>query len=140
MLAHHARLILTDVYATWERGDLDTTLSYCTSHIAYAVHASRDAPSFIGSGVGRDALAFQLERFARQFAVEEFRLQLLRTEGILLVSTVAFRYRHRATRLDVDGQMRHKWLFIGDEIAGFELFHDARRMRAFYDLAQAGVA
>ena len=49
-------------------------------------------------------------------------------------------YRHRATRLDVDGQMRHKWLFIGDEIAGFELFHDARRMRAFYDLAQAGVA
>jgi hypothetical protein len=120
MLAHHARLILADVYATWERGDLDTTLSYCTSH--------------------RDALAFQLERFARQFAVEEFRLQLLRTEGILLVSTVAFRYRHRATRLDVDGQMRHKWLFIGDEIAGFELFHDARRMRAFYDLAQAGVA
>ena len=104
MLARHARLILADVYATRERGDLDTTLSYCTSHIAYAVHASRDAPSFIGSGVGRDALAFQLERFARQFAVEEFRLQLLRTEGILLVSTVAFRYRprtvHRVTALE----------------------------------------
>jgi ketosteroid isomerase-like protein len=140
MLARHASLILGDVYACWERGALDATLSYCMPDMAFAVHASQDAPSFVGSGVGRDAFGQRLEEFARQFAVEAFRLHLLRTEGIMLVSTVAFRYRHRATRLDVDGHMRHKWLFVGDEIAGFELFHDARRMRAFYDLAQTTLA
>jgi hypothetical protein len=37
--------------------------------------------------------------------------------------------------MEVDGIMRHIWLFIGDEIAHFELFHDSRRMRAFYEMA-----
>ena len=32
----------------------------------------------------------------------------------------------------LDGTMRHLWRFVGDEIAHFELFHDAPRMRAFY--------
>ena len=33
--------------------------------------------------------------------------------------------------------MRHKWRFVGDEIAHFELFHDSPRMHAFYNLAAA---
>lgn len=133
MLASHARLILRDVYASWEQGDLDTTLSYFMPDMVYAVHASPDAPSLVGAGIGRDDFASQLERFMRQFEVEEFKLHLVRAEGISLSSTASYRYRHRATGLDVDGHMRHKWLFAGDAIAAFELFHDARRMRAFYD-------
>src|ERR1700752_3894718 len=37
MLARHARLILTDAYASWERGDVDTTLSYFMPDMVYAV-------------------------------------------------------------------------------------------------------
>jgi ketosteroid isomerase-like protein len=135
MLASHARLILHDVYASWQGGDLDTVLSYFTPDLAFIVHSSPDAPSFVGSGVGREAFGSRLERFQRLFKVESFQLKLLRAEGISLLSTVGFHYRHRASGLDVDGHMRHKWLFVGDEIGAFEVFHDARRMRAFYDLA-----
>jgi hypothetical protein len=39
--------------------------------------------------------------------------------------------------MEVDGAMRHKWRFVGDEIAHFELFHDSERMRAFYKMAAA---
>lgn len=134
MLARHARLILRDVYASWQGGDLETTLSYFRPDMAYAVHSSPDAPSFVGAGIGRDAFACRLEQYVRRFAVEEFGLQLVRAEGASLLTTAAYRYRHRATGLEIDGHMRHKWLFVGDEIAAFELFHDARRMRAFYDL------
>ena len=54
-----------------------------------------------------------------------------------MLSRVAFRYRHRASGLEVDGTMRHKWRFVGDKIAHFELFHDSPRMHAFYNLAAA---
>jgi ketosteroid isomerase-like protein len=135
MLASHARLILGDVYASWERGDLQATLSYFRNDMVYAVHSSPDAPSFVGAGFGRDGFARQLECFVRQFEVEAFRLQFLRLEGVSLLSVATYRYSHRASGLDVDGRMRHRWRFVGDEIAAFELFHDTPRMRAFYDLA-----
>ena len=47
-------------------------------------------------------------------------------------SRAQYRYRHRTGGMEVDGTMRHLWRFVGDEIAHFELFHDAPRMRAFY--------
>ena len=39
------------------------------------------------------------------------------------------------TGMEIDGTMRHRWRFVGDEVAHFELFYDSPRMRAFYDLA-----
>ena len=134
MQASDARLILNDVYASWEGGDLLTTLSYFTESLVFAVHSSPSAPSLVGSGFGRDHFADQLELFLRQFKVEDFRLLQMRVDGLGFCSSVAYRYRHRASGLDVEGRMRHTWRFAGDEIAHFELFHDSPRMHAFYNL------
>ena len=75
MLAHHARLILGDAYASWEEGDVPRTLSYFSKDVVFAVHSSSDAPSLIGDGLGRDEFGGRLEMFLRQFDVENFALQ-----------------------------------------------------------------
>jgi ketosteroid isomerase-like protein len=137
MLASHARLILGDAYASWEEGDVLRTLSYFTDDVVFAVHSSSDAASLVGAGLGRDEFGRRLEMFLRQFEVEEFALQRVTTKGVWVRSSVAFRYRHRISGMAVDGTMRHKWLFLGDEIAHFELFYDSPLMRAFYKLAAA---
>jgi predicted RNA binding protein YcfA (HicA-like mRNA interferase family)/ketosteroid isomerase-like protein len=130
MQASHARLVLNDVYASWERGDLLTTLSYFAKNVVFAVHSSPDAASLIGHGIGRDDFGSRLELFLRKFQVEAFKLQHpVTVNGIWLQSRVAFKYRHRASGWDVDGTMRHKWRFVGDEIAHFELFLDRVPLR-----------
>ena len=137
MLVHHARLILGDAYASWEGGDILGALSYVTADLEFAVHASSDAGSLVGTGSGRDEFGRRLESFLRQFEVKAFALQQVSVKGLWVQSRASFRYRHRASGMEVDGAMRHKWRFVGDEIAHFELFHDSERMRAFYKMAAA---
>ncbi len=137
MLERHARLILGDVYASWEQGDLPSTVSYFTEDVGFAVHSAPDAASLIGAGRGRDDFGDRLETFVRKFQVEEFKLLHVAQKGFWLQSKAHFRYRHRDSGLEVDGLMRHRWLFVGDQIAHFELFHDSPRMRAFYKMAAA---
>jgi ketosteroid isomerase-like protein len=135
MQASHARLILEDVYASWEGGDLLTTLSYFAVSLMFVVHSSPNAPSLVGLGFSRDRFGEKLELFLSQFKVEDFKLLGLRADGDGFCSSVAYRYIHRASGLDVEGRMRHTWQFAGDEIAHFELFTDSPRMRAFYEMA-----
>ena len=61
MLERHARLILDDVYASWEQGDLPSTLSYSTEDVEFAVHSAPDAASLIGAGHGRSDFGDRLE-------------------------------------------------------------------------------
>lgn len=135
--AGHARLILRDAYASWERGDLLTTLSYFAGCLVFVVHATPSAPSLVGSGFGRDRFGQELELFLEQYKVEHFTLLGVRADSDGFCSSAAYRYRHRGSGLDVEGRMRHKWRFVGDEIASFELFTDSQRLRAFYNLASA---
>jgi hypothetical protein len=137
MLERHAHLILNDVYASWEQGDLLSTLSYFAESVGFAVHSTPASASLIGTGQGRDDFGGRLEMFVCKFHVEEFKLLQIAKKGFWLQSRAHFRYRHRASGMEVDGAMRHKWLFVGDEIAHFELFHDSPRMRAFYKMAAA---
>jgi len=132
-----AHLILKDVYASWEDGDLLTTLSYFAIGAGFAVHGTPNGASLIGTGVGRDNFGDRLERFLSLFEVRDFKLKHVTARGLWLQSRAHFRYRHRASGMEVDGAMRHKWRFVGDEIAHFELFHDSPRMRAFYKMAAA---
>jgi len=113
-------------------------LSYFTIGAGFAVHGTPNGASLIGTGVGRDEFGDRLERFLGQFEVRDFKLRHVTARGVWLQSRANFRYRHRATGMEVDGVMRHKWLFVGDEIAHFELFHDSPRMRAFYAMAALG--
>jgi ketosteroid isomerase-like protein len=127
-----AGFILGDVYASWEEGDLLSTLSYFARGVTFAVHSTPDGASLIGAGFGRDYFGDRLEMFLRRFEVQEFKLLQVTARDVWVQSRALFRYRHRATGMEVDGSMRHVWRFDGDEIAYFELFHDSPRMRAFY--------
>src|SRR3954452_3586225 len=99
MLEHHARLILGDVYASWEQGDLPSTVSYFTEGVEFAVHSAPDAASLIGAGRGRDDFGDRLETFVRKFQVEEFKLLHVAQKGFWLQSKAHFRYRHRDSGL-----------------------------------------
>jgi ketosteroid isomerase-like protein len=133
----HARLILNDVYASWEGGDLLTTLSFFAVSVVFAAHSSPKAASLIGVGMGRDEFGHRLEMLLRKYQVEQFKLQQVTSNGIWVNSRVAFRYRHRASGLPFDNTMRHRWLFVGDEIAEFDLYYDAPLMHAFHEMAEA---
>jgi hypothetical protein len=129
--------MLNDVYASWEGGDLPTTLSFFAVSLVFAVHSAPSTKSLIGVGMGRDNFGFRAEEFLRKYEVEEFRLQQATPRGIWVNSRVAFRYRHRANGWYVDSTMRHKWRFVGDEIAQLDLYYDAPLMHAFYEMADA---
>jgi ketosteroid isomerase-like protein len=135
MLERHARLILKDLYASWEGGDLTSTLSYFTRDVVFAVHATPDGASLIGDGCGRDQFGDRLDMFLQRLEVQEFKLQQVMAKGICLQSRAHFLYRNRSNGMDIDGSMRHVWRFVGDEIAHFELFHDSPKMRAFYAMS-----
>lgn len=135
MLEHHAGLILSDLYSSWERGDLFGTLSYFAPSAVFAVHAMPESASLIGAGTGLDDLGDRLEKFLHRVEVREFKLLQVVSKGLWTQSRAYFRYRHRNGSMEVDGTMRHLWKFIGDEIAHFELFHDSQCMRAFYAMA-----
>jgi hypothetical protein len=135
MLEHHARLILRDVYSSWEEGDLFSTLSYFAPSAVFAVHATPQGASLIGAGTGRDDLGNRLEKFLTGFEVREFKLLHVVSKSFGTQSRAYFRYRHRNGSMEVDGTMRHLWKFTGDTIAHFELFHDWPCMRAFYAMA-----
>lgn len=135
MLERDARLILHDLYVSWEKGDLLSTLSYFATSVLFAVHSTPNGASLIGAGFGRDDFGDRLDMFLRRFKVEDFTLHQVTAKGLWVQSRAHFRYRHRAGGMEVDGTMRHVWRFVGDEIAHFELFHDSPRMRAFYAMA-----
>src|SRR5262245_9475277 len=135
MLERHARLILSDLYAAWEGGDLFGTLSYFAPSTVFAVHATPEGASLIGAGTGLDVLANRLDMFLDRVEVREFKLLQVVSKGFCTQSRAYFRYRHRNGSMEVDGTMRHLWKFFGDQIAHFELFHDAQCMRAFYAMA-----
>jgi ketosteroid isomerase-like protein len=132
MLEHDAQLILRDVYASWEDGDIPTTLSYFADSVIFAVHSTPEGESLVGAGLGRDNFGGRLDLFQRAYEVVDFKLLHVTTRGLWVQSRALYRYRHRTGGMEVDGTMRHLWRFVGDEIAHFELFHDAPRMRAFY--------
>jgi ketosteroid isomerase-like protein len=132
MLERDARLILRDVYASWEDGDIPTTLSYFAANMIFAVHSTPEGRSLVGAGCGRDDFGDRLDMFQRAYEVVDFKLLQATTRGLWVQSRAHYRYLHRVRGMEVDGTMRHLWRFVGDEIAHFELFHDAPRMRAFY--------
>ena len=135
MNAGNACLILGDLYKSWERGDLRGTLSYFVANVVFAVHSADNGTSLVGKGIGRSLLSDRLEECLGHFEVRKFKLGPVSVKGVWVQSRAAFLYRDRTTGMEIDGTMRHRWRFVGDEVAHFELFYDSPRMRAFYDLA-----
>jgi hypothetical protein len=135
MSASHARLIVASACALWAEGKLTKLLRLFANDSVFAVHSQPHAPSLVGEGVGKALLAQRLEAVLDQVEVQEFDPVGLTSDGIWHYSRVRFRYRHHVSRLVIAGTMRQKFGFVGERIAQYDLFHDAHRMRAFYNLA-----
>jgi hypothetical protein len=110
-------------------------MSLVVDDMVFAVPSCPQAASFLGEGVGRDELERRLEKLLDQIEVLAFEPLSWTGDGLWLVNRVAYRYRHRSSRLVIAGSMRQRFAFVGDKIAHYQLLHDTRRMRAFYDVA-----
>jgi ketosteroid isomerase-like protein len=135
MSASDARRVLGRACALWADGDLPGLLSHFVDDVVFTVHARPHGASLVGEGMSRALFAHRLESLLDHFAVLDFQLQSMTTDGLWHYTRVGYSYRHHASGLVLDGTMRHKWGFVDDKIAHFELYHDAARMRAFLDMA-----
>jgi ketosteroid isomerase-like protein len=126
----------------WAAGDLPELLSHFRDDLVFWVHADPPEVSLVGKGMSKALFAERLQGLLDQFAVQEFKLRSIWHDGLWHHTSVAYRYRHHLSGHEIDDTMHHKWGFVGDKIAHFELFYDAAKMRAFLGMAAvaAGVA
>jgi ketosteroid isomerase-like protein len=131
-------MVVEAAYAAWAARDLPATLSVFAPDVVFAIHLPDDVVPFAGEVRGRDQLAPRFQAILDDFDFIEYVPLQITAEGGSFHSRVRFHYRHKATGLEYDGRMRHVWLVEGDKIVRFEEFHDAERVRTFFQLlAQA---
>lgn len=137
MHACNARLVIGSACALWGASAVDGLVPHFTDDVVFVVHARPNAPSMLGEGLGKVLLEQRLQSVLDEVEVESFKMQghSFATDGFWYFSRVRYRYRHRVSRLIIEGTMRQKWGLVGAKIAHLEIFHDSDRMRAFYDVA-----
>ncbi len=129
------RRIVEDACTAWEVGNSTAALADFSEDVVFSVHAPESAASVIGCGQGRAELERRLGGYLQNIQVRYYEVLriMVRRDGTLR-SSVRFIYRHRREPLEIEGTMSHVWRFKGGKVARFEVFYDALRMRAFYDL------
>ena len=128
-------LIIEAACAAWEAGNPRAVVADFADDVKFQVHAPRDA-SFVGAGSGRAELERRLAHYLSGIDVMYYEplLPVTQLSDDILRCRTRFVYRHRTNSMEIDGTMRLLWRFSGDEIVRLEVFYDALRMRAFYDL------
>ena len=128
------RLIIEATYASWAAQDL-TTVGACLHHDAvYLLHLPPGAWPISGAVRGKATILQSLADILRDFEVVEYRpLKIANVDG-LWTSRARIHYGHRATGLSYEATIRNAWRFEGDRIRSFEVFHDAARLRAFFEM------
>lgn len=134
MRVHQAHLILGEACRRWEEGNVQHLLALFLEDVAFVVHSRGWAQSMVREGVGRALLGERLQMLLDQVEVQSFVLTDVRMDGVRVGGWFNYCYRHRANGLQVEGTMRHKFGFVGDRIAHFELINDTHLLRAFYDM------
>lgn len=131
-------LVLEAAYAAWAARDLDATMASFADDVVFIIHLPPEVAPFMGEARGKDQLRPRLQAIIDDFDFVEYVPLQIVAAGEIFHSRVSFRYRHKITGLEYDGTMRHVWRVEGDKIVRFEEFHDAERVRAFFQLlAQA---
>jgi len=134
------RLIIEATYASWAAQDL-AMVGACLHHDAvYLLHLPPGAWPISGAVRGRATILKSLGEILRDFEVLEYRpLKITNLDG-LWTSRAKIHYGHRATGLSYEATISNVWRIDGDKIRSFEVFHDAARLRAFFEMAsRAGI-
>jgi len=128
------RLIIDAVYTSWEAGDLGSMLSCFSETVAFAAHPSSET-SYVGQGRGKALLHRRLARLLSDIQVVDYETLSVIVRPGWIDCRVRYHYRHRKTRMEIDGTKRHQWRVVGGKVVRFDIIHDARRFGAFLDLA-----
>lgn len=130
-----ARLIVEGAHRAWTQKDLDSMLSWYVDDLTYLCNVGgRDGgPLFLtGKEELRDFLLPVTEVADATSTLLEFRFQ----DGVGR-ARIDSELRHRKTGVVLKGTYRQVLTFANDKIAKLEEFHDAARMRAFWNLVSS---
>jgi len=127
-------LVLEAMYASWAARDLDAALASFADDVVFVIHLPPEVAPFMGEARGKAQLRPRLQTIIDDFDFLEYVPLQIVAAGENFHSRVSFRFRHKTTGLVYDGTMRHVWRVEGDKIVRFEEFHDAERVRAFFQL------
>jgi len=130
--------IIEAACAAWEAENVEAVVADLGEEVDFSVNAPPDAASFVGAGRGRAELVRRLEAYLAGIKVMYFEALLpITTRGDdALHCRAHFLYRHRIKPLHIEGTMRHVWRFRDDRVLRLDVYYDAPRMRAFYDLIE----
>ena len=136
------RVLFEGVCASWVVHDVAAVKACVHAEAVYKHYLPQGVWPIPGEVRGKPSIARSLAHFLQEFHVcryQPLRIGVGDRQG-LLVSSIAFKYEHRATGHSFDGTARVKTQFDGDKIMSLEIFHDAPRVHAFLELVScAGV-
>ena len=129
------RLIVEAIYASWAGQDLPSVAACLHPDAVYTLHLPSDAWTIAGDVRGRQKIITSLEEILRDFEVLEYRpLKIIEDDGGIAKSRAKIHYGHKATGLSYEATISNRWRIAGDKIVHFEVFHDAQRLRAFFEM------
>jgi ketosteroid isomerase-like protein len=130
----HQRLIVEAAYAAWAARELSTVAACVHDNAEWLVHVPSGAWPLHGAIRGKSRIMQSLRGIVRDFEVLEYRpLKIVQLDGIW-ASRARIHYGHRATGLSYEATISNLWHIERDKIRRFEAFHDAARLRAFYEM------
>ncbi|NJO23842.1 MAG: nuclear transport factor 2 family protein [Sphingomonadales bacterium] len=128
------RLIVEAIYASWAAQDV-TAVGACLHRDAvYTLHLPKGAWSIAGDVCGRRRIITSLADILRDFEVLEYRPLKITSDDDVATSRAKIHYGHKATGLSYEATIRNVWRVEGDKVRHFEVFHDAARLRAFFEM------
>jgi ketosteroid isomerase-like protein len=128
------RLIIEATYAAWAAQDLALVGASLHDDAVYLLHLPPGAWSICGPVRGKSTILKSLGDILQDFEVLKYRpLKISRADG-LWTSRARIHYGHRTTGLSYEATISNVWRIEDDRITSFEVFHDAARLRAFFEM------
>lgn len=128
------RLIIEGMYASWAAQDLRAVAACLHRDAGYTLHLPEGAWPIAGAVRGKRKIVASLAEILQDFEVVEYRpLKIADSDGIW-TSRAKIHYGHKATGLSYEATIRNVWHIEGDKVRHFEVFHDAARLRAFFEM------
>jgi ketosteroid isomerase-like protein len=128
------RSMIEAMYAAWAAQDIQAVAGCLHRNAVYTLHLPEGAWPIAGHVRGKQKIVTSLDDILRDFEVVEYRPLKITTTGDVARSRAKIHYGHRATGLSYEANISNVWRIEGDKIRSFEVFHDAARLRAFFEM------
>ncbi len=128
------RLIVEAMYASWAAQDLQAVGGCLHRDAVYTLHLPEGAWPLAGDVRGKRKIIASLEDILRDFEVIEYKPLKITESDDIATSRAKIHYGHKTTGLSYEANIRNVWRIEGDKIRHFEVFHDAARLRAFFEM------